>query len=1361
MADATRTIELRVVDTQYRRALEESTRALERHKLAAGGTEKSIGKVGRAGETAADGIGTAATAADGLARELDAVGTAADRSEKKTSDFGATLRRLATAAAAYFGLREAVEVTATFEQQLADLSAITGIAGADLDALGQAARAAALETGQSAASQVEAFKLLASNIDLTREELEAMGAEVVTLSVAAGVDLATAANVVAGSINQFGLSAADSGRVVNALAAGSKEGAAEVDDLAAALERSGSVARSAGLSIESTVGALEILAQNGQKGADAGTALRSILTILRTETEKLADAGIQGLNIEADGLAGTLTKLAPLLSDAGAMAAIFGRETIGQAEILIRNASAVDAMTAAVTGTATAQEQAATQTDTLRGDLGRLRGALEETALNGYDGMGASARGLVQDLTALVRALDDNWEAVSATVRVLGVAAVAVKSYQAGAALAAAATVAATAAQGAYTAAAATSTAATGAARAAMIAFNVAVRANPLGLVVSLLATAAAGFLAFRGSVEETTGAFREQRREVEALTDAIGTLTAEGARSRASAAGATTNELRTLIRAKQAELQDLEQRRAGLSEIALGNVGGGIHDAIQRGRIDDQIAQVKADLAELAPLIRQSIYAEDLANDRAAQAAAAPPPQTSAAAILRAETQSPDAAREAEQAAREAEQARQQEAQAQRAHSGTLVQIEEATITAKAELSASARLYEQAQREQELAGARAAAEAEAALIQDTTEQRRRAAEIASTFGGEAVSLALERAELERTLAEERAGAEQAAAEARARFEASPERGDTAGDAARKASELAANLTQIKYEGDSARLEAERAYQLSLGEIRAQESAGEAERLQADTERAREYLEQNIAEYQASAEARAQAVADIEANLAAGLVQSFDAVRGSLSTLGQAYEEAGTDEERARILALVQALDKLAEGFQTTAENAGKNIGHDIADGLAQAVRLADELSRTLSAIGDDAGAAIARGIGDALAGATQLAGGIASGDPKAIVEGGIQTAQAIAGLYGTLSAQREALAANREALADSVAATRANTDALLSGQVGSDVTAQAVQAALSGLNAAREAVAGIRAGLFGGGVSEARDAIEDYFDRLDAEGLDTADLRRQFADAMALGGRERRDALFNLLDDVGERFEAIAESFGEYGSTLEGAAERAADAMEYAGATAAEALALFAETLRGTEIGQIVSGLLDDLLAIDTSTQAGAEAYEAALVDFYRRLQAGEIELPDGASQDDIERFLDEARRLSEGGTSGGSSAGSSSAASIQSMSALQANELLAYQQELMRAARGTEANTAAILAEIAGIASAVLAPAGVAQAAAGAGALGGAGIDFSFSLTLQNTLTDREIGEKAGRYIEAQVRRARTTGRGGRTSS
>lgn len=263
----------------------------------------------------------------------------------------------------------------TFQQSMADLSSITGIAGEELADLGRVARQTGKDSGLGAAGAANAFALLASQIQVDKigmEGLKVLQKETITLAQAAGMDMADAATAMAATINQFGLEATDANRVINVLAAGSKYGAAEIVDLAQSFKVTGATAASAGLSVEQTAGALEVLSKSNLKGAEAGTALRNIL--LKMQTELKVDFGETGLST-------ALEALKPKLNDVTYLAKLFGAENISAAQFLITNASAVDEMTQAVTGTSVAQEQAAIRTDTVAEKMKRMQAAVDDAKI--------------------------------------------------------------------------------------------------------------------------------------------------------------------------------------------------------------------------------------------------------------------------------------------------------------------------------------------------------------------------------------------------------------------------------------------------------------------------------------------------------------------------------------------------------------------------------------------------------------------------------------------------------------------------------------------------------------------------------------------------------------------------------------------------------------------------------------------------------------------------------------------------------------------------------------------------------------------------------------------------------------------
>lgn len=255
-----------------------------------------------------------------------------------------------------------------FQQGLADLSAITGVVGENLDTVANMAKRIGAESGLGASKAARAFTLLASNIQVPINQYEELLDKSAMLSHATGMSIDDAAASLASTVNQFGLATSEAGRVINVLAAGSKYGAAEVVDLAQSFKVTGATASALGLDVESTAGALEVLSKAGVKGAEAGTKLRNVMLNLATK---------MGVDFKVTSLSTALDALRPRLEDTEFLAKTFGIANVASAQFLIQNADAVAQMTEQVSGTATAFEQAEIRNSTWQHSMEVMAAKLE------------------------------------------------------------------------------------------------------------------------------------------------------------------------------------------------------------------------------------------------------------------------------------------------------------------------------------------------------------------------------------------------------------------------------------------------------------------------------------------------------------------------------------------------------------------------------------------------------------------------------------------------------------------------------------------------------------------------------------------------------------------------------------------------------------------------------------------------------------------------------------------------------------------------------------------------------------------------------------------------------------------------
>ena len=324
-------------------------------------------------------------------KQFDAIDKAGEQASATTTRFGNICSRLKMPDLnAFLGVAERLggvlgdlsQGGMNFGQSMADLSSITGIAGDDLKALGENARKVGQDSGLGAGTAARAYAILASQIDVAvigMAGLNNLQEKSVTLAQASGMSIDAAATSLAGTINQFGLSANEAERVINVLAAGSKYGAAEIEELSQSFKVAGSAASVMGLTVEQSAGALEVLSKANLKGSEAGTALRNIILKLNTEL---------GVDLSRTSLSTALDALKPRLTDATYLSKIFGMENVAAAQYLIQNSSAVEEMTRKVTGTNVAQEQAAVRTDTTAHKMEILRAMVDDIKISFANSLG-------------------------------------------------------------------------------------------------------------------------------------------------------------------------------------------------------------------------------------------------------------------------------------------------------------------------------------------------------------------------------------------------------------------------------------------------------------------------------------------------------------------------------------------------------------------------------------------------------------------------------------------------------------------------------------------------------------------------------------------------------------------------------------------------------------------------------------------------------------------------------------------------------------------------------------------------------------------------------------------------------------
>lgn len=351
----------------------------------------------------------------------EAGGKAARESNEGYTVLKGTLANLASTAvtAAVGGIKDAasavVEIGSAFEASMSKVSALSGATGDDLAALEAKARELGSTTTFSASQAADALGYMALAGWDTQAMLAGVG-PVLSLAQAGELDLAAASDLVTDYLSAFNMTAEDTGRMVDVLAYAQANANTTVDGLGQAFKNCAANCNAAGMDVETTSAAIAMMANQGLKGSEAGTALNAVM---RDMTQRMEDGSIKigDATVAVMDAQGNYRDFADILADveaatdgmgdaekAAALQSTFTADSIKGLNLMLNaGAGELSSFRDDLYGCAGAAEDAATaMTDNLQGDLAGMGSAFEELALKIYDGVQEPLRGAVQFVTGSV-----------------------------------------------------------------------------------------------------------------------------------------------------------------------------------------------------------------------------------------------------------------------------------------------------------------------------------------------------------------------------------------------------------------------------------------------------------------------------------------------------------------------------------------------------------------------------------------------------------------------------------------------------------------------------------------------------------------------------------------------------------------------------------------------------------------------------------------------------------------------------------------------------------------------------------------------------------------------------------------------
>lgn len=276
---------------------------------------------------------------------------------------------------------------ADYDEKIAELVARTGVMGDELAQVEALAQRFGTTTRYSATQAVDAMLQLISS-GQTLEEAMSTVDDVLTMASVSGLDLGTSADALTDIMAQFGLETGEAAGVVNILSNAAGASSATVSDLVDAMANVGPVARAYGVDVGTAAATLAVLSENGVKGAEAGTALKSMLLNMTRPTEEVT-AAWEALGTSFYDAQGNARPLPVILEDIKAGLADKTPEEANEILKDLAGSYGIVALNALLGGQSIqdmldtmemqtpATELAAVRNDTLAGKLDRLRSSIQ------------------------------------------------------------------------------------------------------------------------------------------------------------------------------------------------------------------------------------------------------------------------------------------------------------------------------------------------------------------------------------------------------------------------------------------------------------------------------------------------------------------------------------------------------------------------------------------------------------------------------------------------------------------------------------------------------------------------------------------------------------------------------------------------------------------------------------------------------------------------------------------------------------------------------------------------------------------------------------------------------------------------
>ena len=320
-------------------------------------------------------------------------------------------------------VKDSVKESMSFDKSMSQVAATLGKSTDEVQDLAKFARKMGAETAFTAQEAAEGLNYMAL-AGYSADKSMKMLPQVLNLAAAGNMELARASDMVTDAESALGLKAGEVESMIDQMAATASRTNTSVEQLGDAILTVGGTAKmmKGGTAELSTV--LGVLADNGIKGSEGGTALRNVLLSLSAPTDKAAKQ-IKKLGVDVYDAEGNMRSLPDIMQDfneamdgmtqeerTNIISDIFNKRDLKAVEALLGTSKQKwsDLFWEITASQGAAQQMADTQLDNLNGDVTKFKSAVGEAKLALVEGLTPSLRKLVQKGIGWVQRLTDTFK---------------------------------------------------------------------------------------------------------------------------------------------------------------------------------------------------------------------------------------------------------------------------------------------------------------------------------------------------------------------------------------------------------------------------------------------------------------------------------------------------------------------------------------------------------------------------------------------------------------------------------------------------------------------------------------------------------------------------------------------------------------------------------------------------------------------------------------------------------------------------------------------------------------------------------------------------------------------------------------